>query len=87
VELRSNWINLIQCIPPIVNGDGAERVTEFQILGQDSQHTQNDKYRRNCIVVENKIVGYNPDHPTQILYKYTSQDDRFKSTDLSKNNH
>jgi len=63
VELISNWINLIQCIPTIVNGDGAERVTEFQILGQDSHHMQNDKYRRNCIVAENKILGYNPDHP------------------------
>jgi len=88
VELISDWVNLIRCIPPTCNRDGAERVTEFQIFGQDSQHMQNDKYRRkNCSMAENKIMGYNPDHPAYILYKYTSQDDHFKSLDLSKNNH
>jgi hypothetical protein len=84
----SDWVSLIRCIPPVINTDGAERVTEFQIFGQDSQHMKNNKYRkRNCIMAENKIMGYNLDQPAQILYKYTSQDDLFKSSELSKNNH
>lgn len=64
VKLISDWVNLIWCILPIINRDGAERVIEFQILGQDRWCMQNDKYRRkNYIMAENKIMRYNPDHP------------------------
>jgi len=46
VELPRDWENLIVCVqhkPPITVTHGAERVPEFQNLGQDIRHSQNDK--------------------------------------------
>ena len=63
MELPKDWENLITCIqckPPITVTYGAERVPEFLILGQDIQHSQNDKQRRTCIMAENKMEKVQP---------------------------
>lgn len=85
--LPRDWENLITCIqckPPITVTHGAERVPEFQILVKTFNiHRMTNRWEP---VSWQKIKWkrYSPDHPAQILYKYTYQNDHSKILDLSK---
>ena len=78
MELPRDWENLITHVqrkPPIT-------VTR----SRGSRHSTFTEWHRQEPVSWQKIkwTRYSPDHPAQILYKYTYQNDHFKILDLSK---